>query len=154
MPAFGAAGVKQKIVEIPQHQAVAAFRWPQPAVNGIDLDQNFAIDQQSEYFDSRRIAPMQQFSERLRGRQHGQHRGQFGIANPKQRARERRFQHQVAAAPAHIGEARQRQNIACSESWRLRPVIRNLRLDDHLVGATRRTSEPKFQKAISSQSPD
>jgi hypothetical protein len=37
---------------------------------------------------------------------------------------------------------------------RSRPIIRNLRLDDHLVRAAQRTTEPKFQKTKPGQSLD
>ena len=38
MPAFRAAGVEQKIVEVPEHQMLVAFGRPRAAVRWLDLE--------------------------------------------------------------------------------------------------------------------
>ncbi|WP_349510144.1 hypothetical protein [Bradyrhizobium sp. NAS96.2] len=83
------------------------------------------------------------------GREGGSDRG---IANPKQRPGARRFQHHLVAAPAQIGEARQRDGITVRQLCGLRPVLGDLRLDDHEVLLVARRGEAVFEKPLPRQS--
>ena len=134
MAAFRAARMEQKIVEVPEHEIVVALGRPQPAVaRWIDLEKDLAVDKQSEKLDPGKTVLPAQLLDRLRRRQHGQRRGNFGIANPEQRAGSRRFQDHLVAAPAQISEPRQGENVGVTELRHSRPIIRHLRLDHDLI---------------------
>src|SRR6266550_8717626 len=57
LSAFGAVGVEQQIVKVPENQVVVAFGRPQAvAAGGIDLEEDLAIHQQSEKLDPGKAA--------------------------------------------------------------------------------------------------
>ena len=53
MPAFGAAGVEQKIVKVPEHQIVVAFGRAQASFLAADLEKDFAVEKQRQKLDAR-----------------------------------------------------------------------------------------------------
>ena len=125
------------------------------ARGGVDLEKDLAIHQQGEKLDAgKTVLPAEPFDLLRRG-QHGDGGRNLRIANPEQRAGARRFQHHLVAAPPHICEPRQDENVGIAELRRLRPIIGNLRLDDDLVLAARaRAPEAVFQQTVPGQSPD
>ena len=153
--AFRAARVEQKIVKVPENEVVVTLGRSQPAVAGsVDLEKDLAIDQQSEKLDPRKtVLPAQPF-DLLRCRQHGQGGRNLRIANLEQRAGARRFQDHLVAAPSHVCEPRQDENVGIAELRRSRPIIGNLRLDDDLVLAVARAPEAVLQQTVPGQSPD
>ena len=134
MPAFGAARVEQKIVKIPENEVVVALGRPEAFVaGGVDLEEDLAIDEQSEKLDpGKTVLPAEPFDLLRRG-QRGHGGRDLRIANPEQRAGARRFQNHLVAAPPQVCEPRQDENVGIAERRRLRPIIGNLRLDDDLV---------------------
>ena len=145
MPALGAAGMKQKIVKVPQNQMFVAFGRPQAGVSGADLEKDLAFDQQSEKLKPRKAGLSTQPFDLLRRRQHGQGGRDLRIANFEQGAGARRFKDHVAGAPPHIGEPRQHQGVGIAKLRRLRPIVGNLRFDDDEVLAALRASKAVFQ---------
>ena len=71
-----------------------------------------------------------QLLDRSGRRQRGDGGRNLRIADPEQRARARRFQHHLVAAPSHVGKPRQDEDVGIAEPRRCRPVVGNLRLDD------------------------
>ena len=146
MPPFAAARVEQEIVKIPKHQIVVALGDPRAAVaSGIHLEQNLAIKQQSEELEpGKRVLPAQLLDGLRRGE-----RGERGcnprIADLEQRAGARGFQHHVVAAPAHVGKARQHENVGIAEQRGARPIVGNLRFDHDLGRAVARAAEAVLQ---------
>ena len=139
MPSRGTPRVKQEIVEIPENEVGIAFHRPQVAVvGGIDLEQDLAVHQQREEFKPGKAFPAAQPSDLLRRGQQGERASDLRIADPKQRAGARRFQHHRVATPPQIGKARQDENLGVSERRRLRPIVRNLRFDDDSLRVARR----------------
>ena len=131
MPAFRAARVEQKIVKVPENEVVVALGRSEAAVaGGVDLEKDLAIHQQGEKLDpGKTVLPTEPF-DLLRCRQYGDGGRNLRIANLEQRAGARRFQHHLVAAPPHVREPRQDENVGIAELRRSRPIIGNLRLDD------------------------
>jgi hypothetical protein len=151
--AFGAAGVEQKIVKVPENEVT--LRASQAIVAGrVDLEKDLATDQQREKLNPRKsVLPAEPFD--LPGCSQVGNRGyNRRIANPEQRAGARRFQHHVVAAPSHVGEPRQDENVGIAELWRCRPVVGNLRFDDDLVLVASCGPEAVLQQTVPGQSPD
>ena len=76
------------------------------------------------------------------------------VAQSEERHGARRFEHQVGAAPPHIGEARQRQRailVDLDHPWR---IIAHLRLDDDEIGTARRASQAIFNESVKRQPSD
>ena len=133
MPAFRAARVEQEIVKVPKHEVVVALGGAQAAVaGGVDLEKDLAIHQQGEKLESRKTVLPAELFDLLRCGQHGEGGRNLRIADPEQRAGARRFQHHLVAAPPHIREPRQDENIGIAELRRSRPIVGNLRFDDDL----------------------
>ena len=131
MPARRAARVEQQIVKVPENEVGVALGGSQVAVvGGIDPEQDLAIHQQGEKLDPGKAVLPAQSPDALRRGQHGERGRDLRIANPEQRSGARRFQHHRVAAPPHVGEARQDENLGIAERRRLRPIVGNLRLDD------------------------
>ncbi len=155
VPAFRAARVEQQIVKVPENEIVVALVRSKPgAAGGADLEEDLAIHQQSEELQSGKIFLPTQLLDGLRCSEEADCRRDARIANSKQCARARQFQHQLAAAPAHIGKSRQHDNVGFAEPWRLRPIIGKLRFDDDLVLVVLRAREAVLQQAVPGQSPD
>ena len=146
MAPFAAARVEQEIVKIPKHQVLVALGKPRTAgASGIDLEQNLAIEQQSEQLKpEKRLLPAQ-LLDRLRRGERGERGCNPCIADLEQRASARGFQHHVVAAPAHIGKARQHENVGIAERRGARPIVGNLRFDHDLRRAVARTAEAILQ---------
>src|SRR5580692_2682731 len=82
LPSLGAAGVEQKIMKIPKHEVTAAFRCAQAvAVAGLELEQDLAIQQQSQKFKPGKALLLAITADRLRLRQRGKRGADLGIAN-------------------------------------------------------------------------
>src|ERR1700752_1601224 len=119
-------------MEIPEHEIAIAFIYPKAvAAFCIELEQQLAIQQQFEQIkvEGGRVAAKP--ADLLRPRQRSEGGGNGGIADSKQRACARRFQYHLVATPAHIGKARQHDGVTLAEPSALRPVLRDLGLDDH-----------------------
>src|SRR5579862_4490473 len=124
MAAFRAARMEKKIVKIPKNKVVIALGSSEAAVAGnIRLEKDLAIHQQGEKFSPGKTGlPAELFD--LMGFSKYRHGGRnFRIANLEQRAGARRFQHHVVAAPPHVREPRQDENVGIVDWRRLRPVI-------------------------------
>ena len=107
MPTLRAPRVKHQIVEIPENEIAVAFIHPQAfSVFRIELEQDLAVQQQFEQIEGEGGRVPVEPADLLRPRQRREGGGDGGIANPKQRAGARRFQHQLVAAPAQKGKAR------------------------------------------------
>ncbi len=132
-------------MKIPQDEVVVAFGEPEiVAARRIDFEKDLAIDQESEKLDPWKTVLATQFFDPVRRGEGGQHRCNFRIANPEQRAGARRFQHHVIAAPPHIREPRQGERVGVAQLRRLRPIIGNLRLDDDQVLAGSRARPRRY----------
>jgi hypothetical protein len=122
VPAFRAARVEQKIVKVPKHKVIGTLVRPKATVTEIvDLEKDLAIHQQSKKL------PLENHpagaAALLRYRQHGDDGCNLRIANPEQGAGARRFQDHLVAAPSHIGEPRQHENVGIAERRRSWPIV-------------------------------
>ena len=154
MPARRAARVEQQIVKVPENEVMHRPRRSQVAVvGGIDLEKDLAIHQQGEKLDPGKAVLPAELSDLLRRGQHGEGGRNLRIADPEQRAGARRFQHHLVAAPPHVGEPRQDENLGIAERRRLRPIVGNLRLDDDRVRVAR-SPDGVLQQTVPGQSPD
>src|ERR1700730_2443044 len=54
LPACGAARVEQKIVKVPKHEVVVALCRSEATAAGVDLEEDFAIQEQGEKLDPRK----------------------------------------------------------------------------------------------------
>jgi hypothetical protein len=90
-------------VKVPKNEVVVTFRRSEATLAGnVDLEQDFAIDQQGKKLDARKtLLPTQLFDLLWRG-QCGDGAGDLWIANFEQRAGAWRFQHHLIAAPPHV----------------------------------------------------
>lgn len=147
--------MKHEIVEIPENEIAVAFIHPKAlAAFRIELEQELAIQQQFEQIEVEGGCVAAKAANRVRPRQRSEGGGNGGIANSKQRAGARRFQHHLVAAPAQIGKARQHDGIAVAEFCALRPVFGDLGLDDDEVLLVTRGREAVFEKPVPRQSMD
>ncbi len=150
-----AAGVKQQIVKIPQHEAGVAFGGPQPLVAiAVDHEQDPAIDQQAQQRDARKAALATQLLHRPWYGQARDGRRNVGIAKPKQRTGARGFEHHVGAAPPQVGEAGEHERAIAGELRHARRVIAHLRLDHDEVRASWCAGEAVFQQPDMCQASD
>ena len=141
-----AARVEQKVVKVPKNEVVVTLGRSQAAVaSGVDLEKDLAIHQQGEKLDPRKIGPPTEPSDLLGCSQYGDGGRNLRIANSEQRAGARRFQHHLVAAPSHVREPRQDENVGIAELRRSRPIIGNLRFDDDLVLVVSRVPEAVLQ---------
>src|SRR5262245_4666698 len=105
VPTFRAARVEQKIVKVPKNQVVVTLgQSGTPLGSGLCLEKDLAINQQSEKFDPRKAVVPTKPSDLLGRGQCGDRGRDLWIANSKQCAGARRFQHHVVSAPAHVRE--------------------------------------------------
>ncbi len=103
-------------MEIPENEIAVAFIHPKAvAAFRIELEQELAVQQQFEQIEVEGGRVAAKPADLLRLREHSEHGGNAGIANPKQRAGARRFQHHLVAAPAQIGKARQHDGVALAK---------------------------------------
>src|SRR5262249_58472319 len=123
-------------------------------VGRIGLEQDFAIQQQGEKFESGKTVLPAQLLEPSWCSKHGERRCNLRIANLEQRAGARGFQHHLIAAPADIREPRQDEDVGIAEWRRLRPVIGELGLDDDLRRTVARGAKAVLEQTVPSQSPD
>ena len=145
-------GVKQEIVKVPQDELVVAFVRPQTiAVGCVELEKDLAVHQQGEKLDAGKASLPPELADFLRRRQRGEGGCDGRIANPKQRAGTRRFQHHLIAASSQIGEARQHDGVGRAKLWHSRPIIRNLRFDDDLIVAVMGLPEAVLQQPAPGQ---
>jgi hypothetical protein len=119
----------------------------------LDLEQNVAVDQEAQERESREVAPAAQLADPLRRYERRQNGGNLGIPDLEQCAGARRFQHHRIGAAPQIGKARQHDTIGVAQRGGTRPIVGDLRLDDHLIAASR-TREPIFHKAMGGQAVD
>ena len=146
--------MEQQIVKVPENEVSVALGGSQVAVfGGIDPEEDLAIRQQGEKLDPGKAVLPAQSPDALRRGQHGERGRDLRIANPEQRSGARRFQHHRVAAPPHVGETRQDENLGIAERRRLRPIVGNLRLDDDCVRVAR-SPDRVLQQAMPGQSPD
>src|SRR6201987_6558637 len=124
MSNFRAARVKQKIVKVPENEVVVTFGRSQTTIAGrVDLEKDLAIHQQSEKLEPRNpILPTELF-DLLGSREQGDGGRNLWIADFEQRARSRRFQHHLVAAPSYVREPRQDDHVGMAELRRSRPII-------------------------------
>src|SRR5260370_36705083 len=93
LPAFGAAGMKQKIVKVPEHEMVVAFAGPEAvAALGVDLEKHLAVYQQREKIDSWKTVLPPNPTDFIRVGKRGDRARKFEISNPEHRAGARRLQ--------------------------------------------------------------
>src|SRR6478672_10087935 len=112
MSALRAPRVKHEIMEIPENEIAVAFIHPKAvAAFRIELEQELAIQQQFEQIEVEGGSVAAKPADLLRPRQRSEGGGNGGIADSKQRAGARRFQHHFVAAPAQIGKARQHDGV-------------------------------------------
>ena len=155
VPAFGAARVEQKIVKIPDDEVVVAFGGAEDFVAGrVDLEEDLAVDEQCEKLDPWEIRAAAEPSDLLRRGQARQAGGDLRIAYLEQRAGARGFQNHRIGAPPQIREPRQDENVIAAKGRHSRPIGGDLRLDDDLVLAIRRSREAVLQQTASGQPPD
>src|SRR6185436_14589682 len=153
MSALGAPRVKHEIVEIPENKIAVAFIHPKAvAAVRIELEQELAIQQQFEQFEVEGGRVAAKPADLLRPRQRSEGGGNGGIADSKQRAGTRRFQYHLVATPAHIGKARQYDGVTLTEPCALRPVLRDLGLDDHEDLLVTRKGHAIFEQPVPRQS--
>src|ERR1700686_3138730 len=134
MSAFRAARVEQKIVKVPKNQVVVTLGRPEVTVaSDVDLEKDLAIHQQGEKLDPRKTILPTELFDLLGRRQYGDGARNLRIANFEQCAGARRFQDHLVAAPSHVREPRQDDNVGVAELWRSWPIIGDLRFDDDLV---------------------
>jgi hypothetical protein len=146
VPTLHAARVEQKIVEIPEHEAVVALGRPQAAVGGrIDVEKDLAVHQQGNKLDPEKTVLPTELSDLLRRRQQGDGGRNLRIADPEQGAGARRFEDHFVAASPQIREPRQDEDVVLAELRHARPIVGNLRLDDDLVRAGARAAEAILQ---------
>ena len=139
MPAFGRARVEQEIVKVPQHEVVVSLRRAQIArTRGIDAEQDAAVDEEREQRVADASLCAAERLDRLRRDEPRNAGRDLRVANPKQRAGARQFQHEVVGAPPQVGEARQHEHVGIVERGQPRPVVGHLRLDHDLVRAVPR----------------
>ena len=154
VPALRAARVEQEIVKVPQNEAVVALANSQAIIpRRVDLENDPAIHQQGEQFVPRKIVLLTELLHRLRCRQQREGNCNFRIANPKQRASQRRFQNHVVAAPPHVSKSRQSEHVSTVQLRHARPIVGNLWFDDDLI-IVARAPERELQQAVHCQSPD
>ena len=147
VPALRAARVENKIVKIPKNEIVVALGRAKALVAGrTDLEKDLAVDEQGEKLEPRKPGLPAQLPDLLRRGQRGQGGRNLRIANLEQCAGARRFQHHLVGAPPHVGETRQHEHVGIAKRRRLRPIIRNLRLDDDLILAASRAAKAVFQE--------
>ena len=116
VPAFGAARVEQKIVKIPDDEVVVAFGGAEDFVAGrVDLEEDLAVDEQSEKLDPRKIRAAAEPLDLLRRGQARQGGGDLRIAYLEQRAGARGFQNHRIGAPPQIREPRQDENVIAAK---------------------------------------
>src|ERR1700729_3821856 len=103
-------------MKVPKDEAVITLGQSKPTfATGADLEKDFAIQEQREKLDPRKtFLPAQRF-DLLRVREHGDGRGNLGIADLDQRARAWRFDDHLVAAPAHEREPRQDESLGVAE---------------------------------------
>src|ERR1700727_1090556 len=133
-------------MKVPKSEAVVTLGQSKPTfATGADLEKDFAVQEQREKLDPRKtFLPAQRF-DLLRGREHGDGRGNLRIADFEQGASARRFDDHLSAAPSHEREPRQDESLGIAELRRLRPIIGNLRFDDDEVLAVARAPEAVLQ---------
>ena len=122
LTAFGAVGVEQKIVKVPKYEVFVTLAGP-TAIAAVDSEEDFAIDQQAEQFQTGKARLPPQPADLLRRGQRGNHAGNSCIANLERRAGTRRFQNHLIAAPSQVGEPRQHDRIGSAKLRGLRPII-------------------------------
>ena len=66
LPAFGRAGVKQQVVEVPDHELVVAFGRRAGRRCLADLEQDIAVEQQAEQLKSGKAGLPPQLADLLR----------------------------------------------------------------------------------------
>ena len=107
LPPLRGVGVEQKVVKVPHHEVVVAFGRPQAfACAGVELEQDLAIEEKRQNLGARKTLLLPEPADFLRRRQQNEGGRYLRVANPKQRAGARRFQHHLLAAPPQIGEPR------------------------------------------------
>ena len=142
-------------MKVPKNEAVVTLGRSKSTFAGSrDLEKDLAIEEQGEKRDPWKTFLLTQLFDLPRGGEHGDGRRNLRIANFEQRAGARRLQHHLGAAPSHEREPRQDESLGIAELRRLRPIIGNLRLDDHEVLAVARAPEAVLQETMPSQSPD
>src|SRR3954465_4714619 len=152
MSALGAARMKQEIMEIPENKIAVAFIHSKAvAAFRIELEQELAVQQQFEQIEVEggRVAAKPADLVRPRQRSDGGRNG--GVANSKQRAGARRFQHHLVAAPMQISKARQHDGVTLAELCALRPVLGDLGFDDHEDLLVTRKKQVIFEQSVKSQ---
>ena len=149
MPAFGRARVEQEIVKVPQHEVVVSFRPAQIArPRGIDAEQDAAVGEQREQrVADAALCPAERL-DRLRRDEPRDAGRDLRVANPKQRAGARQFQHEIVGAPPQVGEARQHEHVGIVERGQPRPVVGHLRLDHDHVRAVPAAREAVFEETV------
>src|ERR1700722_8073587 len=126
-------------MKAPKYEAVVTLGQSKPTfATGANLEKDLAIHEQREKLDPRKTFLLAQLFDLLRGREHGDGRRDFRIADFEQRAGAWRFHHHLVAPSSHEREPRQDESLGIAELRRLGPVIGNLRFDDDQVLAVAR----------------
>ena len=146
VPTFRAARVEEKIMKVPNNEAVVTLGHSKPAFAGAGgLEKDLAIEKEGKKLDPWKTLLPTQLFDLPRGREHGDGGRNLRIANLEQRPGARRFQDHFGAAPSQVGEPRQDESVGVAELRRLRPIIGHLRFDDHQVLAVARAPESVLQ---------
>jgi hypothetical protein len=152
---LGAARVEEKIMKVPESEFLVTLGQAKlTSVSTADLEKDLAIEEQREKLDPGETLVPTPLFDLLRGGKHGDGCRNLRIANPEQRARTRRFQHHLVAAPSHIREPRQNESVGVAKFRRLRPIVWNLRFDDDEVLGVSRARKAVLQQTAPNQLPE
>src|ERR1700719_3068528 len=116
-------------MKVPKDEAVVTLDQSKPTFASTDFEKDLAIQEQREKLEPRKTFLLAQRFDLLRGREHGDDRGNLRIADLEQRASAWRFHDHLVTAPSHEREPRQDESLGIAELRRLRPIIGNLRFD-------------------------
>src|SRR5262249_56641190 len=123
-------------------EVVVALDRSQPTVaSPVDLEKDLAIHQEGDKLNPGKTVLPTKLSDFLRRRQHGDGGCNLRIADPEQGAGARRFQDHFVAAPPHIREPREDEDVVLAELRHVRPIVRDLRLADDLVWTVARAPQ-------------
>ena len=111
-----------------------------------------AVDQQSQQLHAGKAALSTDLFQPSWLQETGDRRRDVGVAQSEQRACARGFQHHIAAASTHVGEAREHERVVVIEVEHSRRVVAHLRLDDDEILAV--AGQPILQQTAMRQAPD
>src|ERR1700689_4709712 len=103
-------------MKVPKNEAVVPPGQSMPTfATSTNLEKDLAIEEQGEKLDPWKTFLLTQLFDLLRGREHGDGRRNFRIANFEQRAGARRLEHYLGAPSSHEREPRQDESLGIAE---------------------------------------